>query len=150
MKKTKNGILFLILSIAVVIFDQTLKSAVRDFMYPGQSIPLLKNFFNITYVRNLGAGFGIFQGKTNLLIWFALIVIGIILFNYEKIIEKISLQISSALILGGTVSNLIDRIFLGFAVDYLDFRFWPVFNVGDSCITIGALILIIHLIKQEK
>ncbi len=150
MKKAKQGILFLIISIAVVVFDYAVKFIVRKSISPGQSIILLKNVLHITYVKNFGAGFGIFQGKTNILIWFSVIAIGIILFYYDKIIEKKSLQVASALILGGTVSNLIDRIFLGFVVDYIDFRIWPVFNIGDSCITIGALILIIYLIKQEK
>jgi signal peptidase II len=150
MKKTNKGILFFIISIAVFISDQIIKFLVKNSMNPGESIPLIKNIFHLTYVRNSGAGFGIFQGQTMFLIWFAVIVIGIIIFNYEKIIKEKLFQISSALILGGTVSNLIDRIFLGFVVDYIDFRIWPVFNIADSCITIGALILIICLMKQEK
>ncbi|MDD5086503.1 MAG: signal peptidase II [Candidatus Nanoarchaeia archaeon] len=150
MKKSNNHFLFFISAIAIVALDQALKFIVRRNMDAGQSVPLLKNFFHITYIRNFGAGFGIFQGKTTLFIWFAVIMIGLILFYYDRIIEKKPLQIASALILGGTVSNLMDRIFFGFVVDYFDFRFFPVFNIGDSCITIGALILIIYLIKQEK
>jgi signal peptidase II len=150
MKKGKQGILFLIISIAVVVSDHIIKFMVRNNINSGQSVPLLKNFLHITYVKNFGAGFGIFQGMTSILIWFSVIAIGIILFYYDKIIEKKSLQIASALILGGAISNLIDRIFLGFVVDYLDFIIWPVFNIADSCITIGALILIVSLIKQEK
>jgi len=116
----------------------------------GDSIPIIKNIFHITYVTNYGAGFGIMQGKTGLLIWFAIIVIGIILFYYDKIQEKKSLEIFSGLILGGTLSNLIDRLLFGFVTDFFDFRIWPVFNIGDSCVCIGALFLIIYIIKKEN
>ena len=148
--RKKSGFTFFLISLCVVLLDQTTKFFIRNSMNIGDSIPIIKNIFHITYVTNYGAGFGIMQGKTGLLIWFATIVIGIILFYYDKIQEKKSLEIFSGLILGGTLSNLIDRLLFGFVTDFFDFRIWPVFNIGDSCVCIGALFLIIYIIKKEN
>ena len=146
----KSGFTFFLVSLCVVLLDQLVKFFIRNSMNIGDSIPVIKNIFHITYVTNFGAGFGIMQGKTSLLIWFAIVVIGIILFYYDKIQEKKSLQIFSGLILGGTLSNLIDRLLFGFVIDFLDFRIWPVFNIGDSCVCIGVIFLIIYFIRKEK
>lgn len=145
----KSGLIFFLISLSIVLLDQTVKFFIRNSMNIGDSIPVIKNIFHITYVTNSGAGFGIMQGKTSLLLWFSIIVIGIILFYYDKIREKKSLQIFSGLILGGTLSNLIDRLLFGFVIDFLDFRIWPVFNIGDSCIFIGVAFLIIYFIKEK-
>ena len=145
----KSGFIFFLISLSIVLSDQVVKFFIRNSMNIGDSIAVINNIFHITYVTNYGAGFGIMQGKTSLLIWFAIIVIGIILFYYERIQEKKSLQIFSGLILGGTLSNLIDRLFFGFVIDFFDFRIWPVFNIGDSCICIGVACLIIYLIKEK-
>ncbi|PIN78231.1 signal peptidase II [Candidatus Woesearchaeota archaeon CG10_big_fil_rev_8_21_14_0_10_33_12] len=151
-KKTpkKNGLTFFLISLCVILLDQLFKFFIRNSMNIGDSIAVIKNIFHITYVTNFGAGFGIMQGKTSLLIWFAIIVVGIILFYYGKIQKKKSLQIFSGLILGGTLSNLIDRLLFGFVIDFLDFRIWPVFNIGDSCVCIGAVFLMIYIIKKEN
>lgn len=146
----KNGLTFFLISLCVVLLDQLVKFFIRNSMNIGDSIPVIKNIFHITYITNFGAGFSVMHGKTSLLIWFAIIVIGIILFYYDKLQEKKSLQIFSGLILGGTLSNLIDRLLFGFVIDFLDFRIWPVFNIGDSCVCIGAIFLIIYFIKKEK
>ena len=146
----KSGFTFFLISLCVILLDQLVKFFIRNSMNIGDSIPVIKNIFHITYVTNFGAGFGIMQDKTSLLIWFAIIVIGIILFYYDKIQEKKSLQIFSGLILGGTISNLTDRLLFGFVTDFLDFRIWPVFNIGDSCVCIGAVFLIIYFIKKKN
>jgi len=145
----KSGLIFFLISLFIVLSDQVVKFFIRSSMNIGDSISVIKNIFHITYVTNYGAGFGIMQGKTSLLIWFSIIVIGIILFYYDKIQEKKSLHIFSGLILGGTISNLIDRLLFGFVIDFLDFRIWPVFNIGDSCICIGVACLIIYFIREK-
>ncbi len=145
----KNGLIFFLISLSIVLSDQIIKFFIRNSMNIGDSIAVIKNIFHITYVTNFGAGFGIMQDKTTLLIWFSIIVIGIILFYYGKIQEKKSLQIFSGLILGGILSNLIDRLLFGFVIDFFDFRIWPVFNIGDSCICIGTACLIIYFIREK-
>jgi signal peptidase II len=83
-----------------------------------------------------------------LLIWISLMVIGAILYNYEKIPKENIPQISFALITGGAIGNLISRIFYGYVIDFIDFRVWPAFNIADSAITIGAVMLVIYFWKK--
>ncbi|GAJ17757.1 unnamed protein product, partial [marine sediment metagenome] len=87
--------------------------------------------------------------SSNLLLWFAIIVVGVILYLYDKIPDETQIQIFTALILGGTLGNLIDRIKFGYVIDFLDFQIWPAFNLADSAITIGVIGLIIYLIRKK-
>ena len=146
----KQKILIIALtSIGIVLLDQLLKFLVVKNMELSQSIPLIKNFLHLTYIQNTGAGFGLFQQSTGLLTWFSIIVIGIIFYFYDKIPESRCIQSAVAAILGGTFSNLIDRIRLGYVIDFIDFRIWPGFNIADAAITIGAITLIYYMIKKK-
>ena len=134
----KKLLTILIASVSVILIDQLSK------------ILITKNIIPISYTTNTGAGFGLFQDSNSLLIWLAVIIIGIIIYLYNKIPEKESLpQISTALIIGGAIGNLIDRIRLGHVIDFIDLKIWPSFNIADSAITIGAIILIFYLIKKK-
>lgn len=115
-----------------------------------QSIPLIKNVFHITVIFNQGAAFGILKGKTQFLIYIGIIFI-LFLFGClrKEKNQNLSLFISYGLILGGALSNLIDRIFLGHVVDYIDLRIWPVFNIADSCINIGVFLILINSFKKS-
>ena len=75
-------------------------------------------------------------------------MIGLILFYYDKLPKKKYVVVSTALIFSGAIGNLIDRIFLGYVVDFIDIGLWPAFNVADSAITIGAIGIIYYLIKD--
>ncbi|MEA2036925.1 MAG: signal peptidase II, partial [Nanoarchaeota archaeon] len=99
-------------------------------------------------IQNTGAGFGILKGWNAILIFISLIIIGIILFNFDKITKEKPIYIPVALVLGGAIGNLIDRIFIGHVIDFISFTFWPAFNVADSGITIGAIWLIIYFWKK--
>lgn len=131
-----------IIATAVFAVDFWLKSYLYS-NFSFQSIPLIKNIFHITLVLNTGAAFGILQNNSNFLIFISIFFILILIFlvNYDKIKSKLFL-IACGLIIGGALSNLWDRIFLGYVIDYIDLRIWPVFNVSDSCITIGASFLL--------
>ena len=130
--------------VATLIFfaDFFVKSQLRS-QFPFRSTPVIKNIFHITLVFNRGAAFGIFQKSSTFLIYagIAFILIFFILIKKEKEKSRLFL-ISSGLIIGGAFSNLWDRLYLGYVVDYLDFRIWPVFNISDACITIGAGLLL--------
>lgn len=131
--------------IAAIVFfaDFLLKTYLRLNFEPAQTFPLIKNVFHITFVFNRGAAFGILQGKTTFLIYIGIIFVCVFLFLMKKEKRKSLLFfIASGLILGGALSNLGDRIFLKGVIDYLDIRIWPVFNLSDTCITIGAGLLI--------
>ena len=147
MKKNKHFI-FVITIFIIIILDQLTKYIVDKTMYLHQSIPLINNILHFTYIQNTGAGFGILKNMNSLLIWVSVIVIGIILYNYDKIPQKNFPQIATALIIGGAFGNLISRIFIGYVTDFIDFRIWPAFNVADSAITIGAIGLIIYFWKK--
>ena len=135
-------------SLLIVILDQLTKYLVSKNIT--QSITLLP-FLKISYVQNTGVAFGLFKGFQWLSVLFALIVIGIVIHYSDKILKKDKfLQVSIALMLGGAIGNLIDRLFLGYVIDFIDIVFWPAFNIADSAISIGAVLLIIHLLIKEK
>lgn len=140
MKDTKriprHFFVFLGVAFAVVVLDQITKFFIMS--NPAAAV-----------VHNTGAAFGLFRGSAMLFVWFALIVIGIILYFYSKIPRKAAPQIFVAIILGGTIANLIDRIRLGFVIDFIDMKFWPAFNIADAAITVGVICLIIYLLKKK-
>jgi len=132
--------------IAAVFLDQFIKLIIRTSFNLNESLILIRNFLNITYITNTGSAFGILKGANTYLIFFSLIVLGLLMFYWNKIKEKEKIFFS--LIIGGIIGNLIDRIFLGHVVDFISFSFWPAFNVADSCLTIGIIGLIILSFKE--
>jgi signal peptidase II len=135
----------------VVLFDRLAKIAIVNFFKAGESLPVFPPVFHLTYVQNTGAAFGLFKGY----VWVFLVVsvlvsIWLLIEIYSKEKRDFIYECSIALILGGAVGNLIDRATLGFVIDFLDFRVWPVFNVADSCITIGVTFILWHSFKNRK
>lgn len=110
---------------------------------PGESLPLLPPILHLTYVQNTGAAFGLFKGQQFLFIGCSILIIGWILW---ELFTKPSMGVRSlwalALVLGGAAGNLLDRLRFGYVVDFIDLRVWPVFNVGDSAITVGVALLL--------
>ncbi len=134
----------------IAISDQLIKSYIENNFIYGESISIIKNIFHITYVKNTGAAFGILKGKIAFfIIMTAVIVIFLLIYRYYYVKQSILFDISFALIIGGAIGNLIDRVRFSYVVDYLDFRVWPVFNLADSAVVIGAIILVIHVIFLE-
>ena len=152
MKNTEKKKLLIIstIAIAVLFFDQLTKIIVIANMQLSQSIPLIKNIFHLTYIQNTGASFGILSGSNSLLIWFAIIAVGIIIYFYDQIPKSKSAFVFVALIIGGALSNVLDRLRLGYVVDFLDFRIWPSFNIADAALTVGAIGLIVYLMKHKE
>ncbi len=110
----------------------------------------------LTLVRNTGAAFGLFRDQTVIFILIsviAIISIGFYLIKKRKtkplVLSENFFLTGLSLILGGAIGNLIDRLRFGYVVDFIDLRFWPVFNVADSCITIGAAILFFAIIRSK-
>jgi signal peptidase II len=132
----------------ILILDQLTKYIVCRNLSPGQSIPIIKNVFHLTYILNRGGAFGIFKGHIYLFILIAAVAIIFILINLRRVkIPRI--KIALALILSGATSNLIDRLRLNAVIDFLDFRIWPVFNVADSAITIGTILLAYSMLFKK-
>ncbi len=116
----------------------------------GNSAPVIKNVFHITLVHNTGAAFGIFKSYPHLFIIIAFFAAGFIIY-YLKKVRAISISEKTAFcfITGGILGNLIDRIRFGYVIDFIDFRIWPVFNIADSFITVGAIILLWTIVKKR-
>ena len=143
----------------IVIADQITKQIVDRAMPLYHSIPVIDGFFNLTYIRNTGAAFGIFSGsaaafRLPFLIIFSLIAIGFIVTMLRRLNrDQTGLITALSFILGGAIGNLIDRIVYGEVIDFLDLYWgryhWPAFNLADSFITIGVVITIYYLIKAK-
>lgn len=150
-----NILLYIFIILSIVGLDQYTKKLVVVLMNEKSEVPIIKGFFNIVYTENYGAGFSILQNQRILLILVPIIVVCVII-GYLFIKKNLSkFEIASLLfIAGGAIGNLIDRAFKGYVVDFLDFIFfgyhYPSFNVADSFITVGAIMLIIYLFIIER
>ena len=108
-------------------------------------------FFHLRYVENTGAAFGMFQNGNIPLIFVMLLIIVYVCWNWKELVSYGACSRWGALfILAGALGNLYDRITLGFVVDFLDFRVWPVFNVADSFITAGACLFALSLLLSRR
>ena len=140
--------------ILLIGIDQLIKNwALNVLRYKG-AISVIENVFNLTYVENRGAAFGLFQNNQIIFIVVALIasIVGLYALHSKKINSKIG-KTSIMLIIAGALGNLIDRIRLDFVVDYFDFVFiWNyVFNLADCFIVVGTILLCLYvLIKSDK
>jgi len=137
----KKMSIFVWITAIVVILDQITKYIVQDF-----NIQIGSGILKIHTITNSGAAFGLFKSQGMLLIIFSMIVLGVILYYYKKTPEK--MIPFTALLFAGALGNLIDRLWHGFVIDFIDFSFWPAFNVADMAIT-ASVIGLIYLIYKE-
>jgi signal peptidase II len=153
----RNAILFLI-ALVVVTSDQLSKLWLRSALFPGES-SFEAGLFRIVHVQNTGAAFGLFRGHSLLLTIVALVGIAVflvyifIVYRRFSYLDNTTNRIALGLILGGTVGNLTDRLRLGYVTDFIDFTYWPAFNVADSAVTVGALLFaysLISIAREEK
>ncbi len=127
----------------VLILDRLTKLLALKYMVRGQEVKIIPGVLHLTLVVNKGAAFGLLGRMTPLVIFFsvAAIICIVIYLSRNKTPERV-MSVALAAILGGALGNLTDRILYGHVIDFIDFRVWPVFNVADSFITVGAAILI--------
>lgn len=136
----------LVTTILIVIFDRLTKNFFIDLLQYGESLPVIRNVFHFTLVHNTGIAFGFFKNQGFVFIVIPIIAVILLIFNiyyYKQTNEVLSRAyiVSFSLILGGAIGNLIDRMTYGYVIDFIDLRVWPVFNIADSAITIGAVII---------
>jgi signal peptidase II len=140
-------------AVATILFDQVTKALVLAYLGPGgplEQVVLVPGLLRLFYVENTGAAFGLFQGRNPVL---ALLALGVVLVLVAVFRQLVSLRwgaVALGLQLGGAVGNLIDRFRHGFVVDFIDPSFWPTFNVADSAITIGVLLLLVLVIRSDR
>lgn len=146
--------LFVSLLSGVFVFDFLTKFLVRTQLVLGQEIELLP-FFSLVHVQNTGVAFGLFQGKNLLFLALGTIVVGTLIFlAIRSLVTDPTLSWILAIIIGGALGNLLDRVRFGRVIDFLDFyigaHHWPAFNVADSAICIGAFLMIIQGFRKPK
>ncbi len=145
----ERNLSLIIITLAIVAVDRITKFYVEEYLDLGERVPVLGNFFVITRVNNSGAAFGLLQGFNIVFVLAALIVMGLLIYFYRDIIQDTLLTIASSLVLGGTIGNMLDRLYFGYVVDYLDFAYWPTFNISDMFLTVGVALLAFYLWKTS-
>ena len=140
--------------LAIFLLDQASKYVVATHFRVGESRPVVEGIIHLTYVRNTGGAFGLLKGWVPLLVVVSVVAILVILriaVMRRTVSPRRRLgQWAIAAILGGALGNLADRLHLGYVVDFLDFRVWPVFNVADIAITVGVGLLILELLLPSS
>ena len=141
-----------IIIVPIIFLDQLTKFIISSKLALHESLPIIRNIFHLTLVHNSGAAFGIFKNQVPIFIVASLLAVCLIYRSLTKDKSKgFSLySFSLGLIFAGALGNLIDRIIFGYVIDFLDFRVWPVFNLADSAITIGAVLLSYCLLKPPQ
>ena len=137
-----------VLAVSLILIDQITKILIKSNLFESQSIVIIPNFLDFTYVPNGGAAFGMLQGERWIFLSVTAIIIVITLFLLLANKIKSNLTIFAAtLIISGGIGNMIDRIFRGYVIDFINFKMiWAyVFNVADSCVVIGSSLIIIKL-----
>jgi len=138
------------IALAAIVVDQVTKHVIAGNLRLGEGVHVVGPF-TIRHVENSGIAFGLFSNATAAVIVVTAIAIGWMLAYFARSGARHPvLPVALGLVIGGSVSNLADRVRLGFVTDFLDFRYWPAFNVADSCIVIGVGILLAALLLTER
>lgn len=149
--------LFYATAILIIICDQVSKFVVGSRLHPGDpSIPVFGKYFVLTHLNNYGGAFSILQTSPLVFVVIAVLAIWALLYAYYRSSRNdLIVSAAIALALGGAVGNLIDRVRYGFVIDFFDIQnghgrnLWPVFNVADSAITVGIIVLFWHFIFRR-
>jgi len=149
------NVVFFFTALPLVAADQLSKLWIRSNLDIGESL-FEVGFFRLTRVHNTGAAFGLFQGQSFLLtivasVGVAALLLYALFFHHRfPFLDNRLGKLALGLILGGTVGNLIDRIHLGYVTDFIDFNFWPAFNIADPAIVVGVILLAYSIISLAR
>ncbi|MCL6571798.1 MAG: signal peptidase II [Bacillus sp. (in: Bacteria)] len=146
---------YYLIALFVILLDQITKWFIVNNMYLGENITIIDNFLYITSHRNRGAAWGILQGQMWLFyVITVIVIIGIMYYLYKETKGKWLLGVSLGLILGGAIGNFIDRVIHKEVVDFIHtfiFNYnFPVFNIADSALVIGVILLMIQFLLEER
>lgn len=141
-----------IVILITVLLDQASKLYVSHTFEYLQTMPLLPKLIHFTYVHNFGAAFGILQNWRWLLILVGVTAFGFVLYFYRQLPQDRFSRLALGLALGGAIGNWLDRIRLGYVVDFLEFEFirFPVFNIADSAIVVGMILLSLKILFTRE
>ena len=151
MNSKKYHVLLLFITIILLIFDQLIKFQTRVNIKLGQEIKIIPKILSFTYLQNTGAAWSFMEGNSIFFLLVAIFAILVFIYLLYKCRYEYFRSLGIALMLTGTVGNLIDRIKFGFVTDMIkiDFINFPIFNVADMCLTFGVIILLFSLLKEE-
>ncbi len=138
----RSGGLVYLTAAALVVVDQAAKVAADHWLRPLGSAPIA-SWLSLTWATNTGGAFGVFSADTALLAVVAIVVVAALVVIAPRLGAGRLLAVAVASVMGGALGNLIDRVRIGYVIDYIDVHFWPVFNIADIAITVGAGLLII-------
>jgi signal peptidase II len=142
----KENLKDLLIITGIIILDQLTKYfALKNLT----ETPIIKNVFHLTLVKNTGIGFGLLRESNTLLIFLTITILALIVYYFKYLSDDPKYDLGVCLVTGGAISNIIDRIFRNFIIDFINFKIWPVFNIADAAITIGIIYLIIITLKQK-
>jgi len=133
--------------------DQYTKRLVAKSFLPGESRYVIPHFLKWTYEQNVHGAFGLFGNSAVLLIGMAIVVLVLFWFSFrEAAARSLVVRIAFGMIVGGAIGNIVDRLHYGYVIDFIDFyRIWPnIFNVGDSCITVGVALLLLSSLVSRR
>jgi signal peptidase II len=142
----------LLVVVVLVVFaaDRLTKLAVQRYMPVGTSRPLIDNLVFLTHTQNTGAAFSFGHGLSGLFLLFALVVGVVIVVVYTRVPrDQLLMRIALGMVLGGALGNAFDRLVFQSVTDFIDVRWWPVFNVADSCIVVATLVLVLVMSRRQ-
>lgn len=151
-EKRLNPIVYLLIAAALMVLDQMTKHLVRASMMPGDSIPVIGEWFRILYVKNTGTAFSMFAGNKLITIALTSVLIIVCLFYVVHEARKGSQAVAClmTLVIAGGLSNLADRLTLGYVTDMISCGNFAVFNVADIGVTCGCFLTIIAVLLQMR
>ena len=152
--RTRHRVIYLILAVCLIVFDQITKKIVLARLV-GQPYVLIEGVFEFRYLENRGAAFGILQNSIPFFLVIAVVILIVVLWCFLRLPagrHYLPINIALLLLFSGAIGNMIDRIFRRFVVDFMYFRLidFPIFNVADCYVTIGAALVIISVIFVYK
>ncbi|GKS80395.1 lipoprotein signal peptidase [Ligilactobacillus pabuli] len=144
--------LYVLLVFAVVLLDQSLKFYVQGNIALNHSEVLVNHWLSLAHIRNYGAAWSILQGQQWFFTVVSLVAIVVVIYYFIKLWKNWGYALGLTLILGGTLGNFVDRLRLGYVVDMfeLDFINFPIFNVADCALTVGLLIILVVMLKDDS
>ena len=154
MKSPRSTSVLLAIAALTLLTDQLTKYLAMTRLAPigiWAPIPSLAHIFTFTYTTNTGVAFGLFKDLGPIFVGVAVVVIAAIVIYQQQVPEGAWLvRLALGLQLGGAAGNLVDRLRLGHVVDFIHLHFWPVFNVADSAIVVGVILLSFTLLREGK
>ncbi|MBO4220428.1 MAG: signal peptidase II [Clostridia bacterium] len=147
-----NIVLMFSVMLVSVAADQVTKLLAVNYLKPSGTFPIIEGALHLTYSENTGAAFGMLKdARWVFMVFSSVAIIAILAYFFIARPKDRIVIVSLGMILGGGIGNMIDRVFQGFVVDFIDFRIinFAIFNVADSCITVGAAILILSFLIKE-